>query len=649
MNPRWILLLCLSPLLIFGQAPATVKQAPPPGISVPVSDAEELHAKTAELAKEIESVRASLKPDLASFLPDVEIFEKAARDALEYNEFFKRGEIASAKGQLEIGLRRAAELRDGAPGWVNARGPLVRAYRSRIDDSVQPYGLIVPEDWRPGEKKARPLYLWFHGRNDTLSEVAFIAGQLKAKREFAPSDSFELHVYGRYCNASKFAGEVDAFEALADVMRQYSIDTNRLAELGFSMGGATAWHIAAHYPGEWAVASAGAGFAETAIYAKVFAPGKPVPPPWEQKLWRWYDATDYAANFANFPMIAYSGEIDPQKQSADIMEKAMADEGLKLERLIGPKTAHKYEPETKKELSRRIQAYMEKGRDPFPRQIRFVTYTLRYNRMKWVTLDELEKHWERAEIDANLSNDALSIRTKNISAFTVSLPANLLSKSINIDGDKLANPSGTRFSKRDGKWRNGAPEFASGLHKRHGLTGPIDDAFMDSFIFVRPTGKPQNEIVGTWADNELNRAITEWHRVFRGNARVKNDSDITPEDMANSNLILWGDPGSNRLLAKMLPNLPLKWTADKLTLGTNEVSAADHAPILIYPNPLNHNRYVVINSSFTFREGSTTSNSLQTPKLPDWAIVDLRTKPSIKWPGLITTAGFFDEEWRVAP
>jgi hypothetical protein len=42
--------------------------------------------------------------------------------------------------------------------------------------------------------------------------------------------------------------------------------------------------------------------------------------------------------------MAYSGEIDPQKASADLMEKTLAAEGMKLDRLIGPQTGHKYEP-----------------------------------------------------------------------------------------------------------------------------------------------------------------------------------------------------------------------------------------------------------------------------------------------------------------
>jgi hypothetical protein len=170
---------------------------------------------------------------------------------------------------------------------------------------------------------------------------------------------------------------------------------------------------------------------------------------------------------------------------------------------------------------------------------------------------------------------------------------------------------------------------------------------MNSFTFVRPTGKPLNDKVGGWAKSELDRAIVEWRRVFRGEARVKDDTAITPDDIANSNLVLWGDPSSNGVLAKALPKLPVKWTAQKLALGAFEVDATDHAPILIFPNPLNPQRYVVLNSSFTFREGSNTSNSLQTPKLPDWAIIDLKTPPSAKWPGLVVDAGFFDEHWQI--
>ena len=74
--------------------------------------------------------------------------------------------------------------------------------------------------------------------------------------------------------------------------------------------------------------------------------------------------------------------------------------------------------------------------------------------------------------------------------------------------------------------------------------------------------------------------------------------------------------------------------------------AEQHAPILVFPNPLNPARYIVLNSGIDFRADGYGNNALQTPKLPDWAVVDLLTPPGPRWPGRIADAGFFDEKWK---
>ena len=70
-----------------------------------------------------------------------------------------------------------------------------------------------------------------------------------------------------------------------------------------------------------------------------------------------------------------------------------------------------------------------------------------------------------------------------------------------------------------------------------------------------------------------------------------------------------------------------------------------HVPILIYPNPLNPKKYVVLNSGFTFREFDYLNNARQTPKLPDYAVIDITTPPDFRYPGKIALAGFFGEDW----
>lgn len=108
--------------------------------------------------------------------------------------------------------------------------------------------------------------------------------------------------------------------------------------------------------------------------------------------------------------------------------------------------------------------------------------------------------------------------------------------------------------------------------------------------------------------------------------------------------MLWGDPGSNRLLARIADRLPVKWTAEGVVAGAERFAAATHAPIPIHPNPLSPKKYVVLNSGFRFREFDYLNSARQIPKLPDDAVVDTSPPPNEPYPGKIVTAGFFDEE-----
>ncbi|MES2920777.1 MAG: prolyl oligopeptidase family serine peptidase [Verrucomicrobiota bacterium] len=625
------------------------KKIPPAGIALSETDRSELTAGAAALHADITALARKLSGDsrLLALIPDVEIFHKAVSWSLADNTFYNPKEIDFAKHLLREGRERARQLGLKKAPWLDAKGLVVRGYRSKIDNSVQPYCLVVPPDL--DLTKPVPLMIWLLGRGEKRTELSFIADREAGPPDLKPKNALIVVPYGRFCNATKFAGETDVMEALAATRAQYKIDPLRIAVAGFSMGGGSTWHLATHFPGLWCAASPGAGFAETPIFTK-FTNSKEPRPAWEQTLWRQYEATGISGNLFNVPTLAYSGELDGQKEAADLMEAAMAKEGLKLERFIGPKTGHKYEPETKASLTTRLEELITAGRQTMPREIRFSTYTLRYPESAWVRIEGMEKHWERANVHATLGADkTLSVETKNVSAlhFNFLQPVSPPGK-VTIDGQKLEISGYDKpilmLVKTDGTWTRASKPH--GLRKRPGLTGPVDDAFMDSFVFVRPTCKPLNPAVGTWVDGELTASHQLWRDVFRGEAPVVDDTAISAADIANKNLILWGDPSSNSVIAKLLPKLPLHWDAKSLTFRGKTYSAADHAPILIFPNPLNPAHYIVLNSGIDFRADGYGNNALQTPKLPDWAIVDLMTPPDARWPGKIEDAGFFDEAWR---
>ena len=147
----------------------------------------------------------------------------------------------------------------------------------------------------------------------------------------------------------------------------------------------------------------------------------------------------------------------------------------------------------------------------------------------------------------------------------------------------------------------------------------------------------------------MDRAIRQWRLQFRGDARVKDDTAITDEDIASANLVLWGDAESNAVIKRIGDKLPIRWQRDNIVVNRDTFPAADHVPIMIYPNPLNPDRYVVLNSGFTFREGDYSSNAKQVPRLPDWAIIDIRTPADGNRPGKIEAADFFGEKWELNP
>ena len=620
------LLLLLIPLPLIA-----ADRVPPFGLELSPSDKAVIQEGVTRLTLELRNV-----PKNDPLLPEARIFQKAVNWALMYQEFFRSNEIQIAHKLIDQGIDRARSLTEKRAPWTETTGLVVRAYVSRIDDSIQPYGLVVPTSFASKPKRPHRLDVWLHGRDNLLTELKFLNDRQRSYGEFTPPDTFVLHPYGRYCNAFKFAGETDVFEAIDHVRKHYPIDETRISIRGFSMGGGGTWHLASHYPSFWAGAAPGAGFAETAEFQRIWNK-EPKPSWYDQALWRLYDATLYAANFQNLPVIAYSGEIDRQKQAADIMAKYMAREGLELKHLIGPKTEHKYEPATKVELDKHFTELVKPDRDPVPAHVRFTTYTLRYNSNYWITVDGLERHWSRADVDAVwLPNEKfVRVRTTNVTALTIIAPHEF----VLIDSQKV-NGSNQRFVKRGNSWKP-APDSDDTLRKRHGLQGPIDDAFFDRFIMVQPSRTAPDFI-----KDRFNHAIEEWRSQFRGDPIVRSEEQVSPEDIASSHLIVWGDPDCSFLIARIAKGLPVRWSIDNVRFreGSSDRSMAPRnrfVPVLIYPNPLNPKRYVVLNTGFTFCEYGRSSNALQVPKLPDYAVLEIAN------PNNVALAGFFDEDWKI--
>jgi hypothetical protein len=652
-------------------------QAPPagrgggrgaPAIQPKPEELAAIRAKSEQIDAAVKDLRAHHPdPDL---LGDVEVYAKTGRILLEYPELMNnQNAIDHSLVVLDQGIERAKQLAAGNSPWTAGKKQ-IHAYYSAIDGSVQPYAITLPENYDPA-KPAR-LYVWLHGRQNNTTESEFIFAQQTFRPGNVPvadQGQIQVDLFGRINGAGwHWAGEADVFEGIAAVKKRFKIDDQRILLRGFSMGGEGAWHIALHYPDRFAAAEIGAG----TWSRRAQVPG--LQPYQYATLKIWENMEEWALNAFNLPVAGHDGDSDTQIASLPGPPPGTATRGqlesslrtrAQLERegfpaegepdflrlrgtpsifLISQQTGHGTSPLVRQRLDAFLKEWGDKGQTS-PARIKFVTYTTRYNRDYWISVDGMEKHYERADVDAqrDASGERYEIKTHNVSRLAVRETAR--AKEVAIDGQTLKVKSGAAITlqKTGGTWKVDK-ESQAGLHKTHALQGPIDDAFLDPFLLVRPTGTPWNEAVNQQALRSMARFDKLWGKFFRGHPFVKDDKDVTAADMAKYHVVLFGDPGSNRLMAKMLSKLPVQWTKDAVTLAGQSYPARENYPAMVYPNPLNPGKYVVFNTGLTIADREFNGD-YGMPLWGDYAIVKVKDGADV--PELVT-AGLFDEGWKVA-
>jgi predicted esterase len=636
--------------------------------------------------------------------PMVLVFAKAADWAVRHNEFLQKDSEKQTLAVLDEGLRRANDFPKFLASLHDLGGrSLACGYRSKIDDSVQPYVVTFPLNYGKDPKKKWRLDIVLHGRDNSLTEVKMLAEALKRRPAKAEQDYVQIEVFGRGNNAYRWAGEVDVREAMLAAIDLISVtnngksggvvDEDRVVLRGFSMGGAGAWHIGLHRPSDWCVIGPGAGFTSTHGYINKL-PAKL--PSYQEACLHIYDAVDYAANARMVPVVAYAGDKDPQQQAAINIEAQLKPLGIPMTRLVGSGLAHQFPPEWQKKAQEAYAPFVQRGRRVDSKELHFVTYTLSYPYCDWIVLLELEQHYSRAEVDAIVTADGYDIRTKNVRAFRVQTHSTHAKKPklvFQIDRQtvvsSLPKPEerpDTILSKDEGLWKERTWETnrswmkvgeelkyvgeGNGNSPRKDIFwhGPIDDAFKKAFVCVRGSGKCASPQVQAYTDAALGQFRREWEIYFRGDLPVVTDKEFleevtklarktsqqwTTEDLIiRRSLILFGDPTSNAVIERLLKThqqqLPLEWNAEAIVFGGQTFPADSHVPVFIYPNPSWPSRYIVVNSGHTFHEADFKgTNALLYPRLGDFAI--LKPTPTAKDPAAVEVvrAGLFDEMWHV--
>ena len=198
---------------------------------------------------------------------DAQIFVKGVVWALDFGPVTDARSRELVRNGLVRARQRIEALSAGKAPWAERSGPSMRGFISAVDDSVQPYGLVIPA----GYDSAKPMRLdvVLHGSTSAtgIGELLFLRGLDVADRYsgVAPNNPFiEVHPMGRLGeNAYRFEGETDVDEAIEAVCRNYNIDRSRIVLRGSSLGGVGAWQIGLKRPDRFVAVGPAAGPVDT--------------------------------------------------------------------------------------------------------------------------------------------------------------------------------------------------------------------------------------------------------------------------------------------------------------------------------------------------------------------------------------------------
>src|SRR5262249_30231316 len=149
-----------------------------------------------------------------------------------------------------------------------------------------------------------------------------------------------------------------------------------------------------------------------------------------------------------------------------------------------------------------------------------------------------------------------------------------------------------------GQWSVATERYPAGLVKKHGLCGPIQDVFMGEPVLLvhGSRGERTREMAGQTMDPAVQRLLgpgdggTTLHTAFERKA----DRDVSPADLADKHLVLFGTPRQNALVERIAGQLPVRFLDDGVEIAGKRFQGADVGLQLVYPNPLNPQRYVLL-------------------------------------------------------
>jgi dienelactone hydrolase len=453
-----------------------------------------------------------------------------------------------------------------------------------------------------------------------------------------------LMPYGRRNTDFQGVGERDVLDTIHETQALFSVDPQRLYLMGVSMGGRGCWHIAAHHPGMFAAIAPISGHTDMPRW---WGWDKTKMPVWKLWLNARDNPIDLAENLRNLPIFLQHGGADtliPTEQSR-LMVARLKELGIPVEYTEYEGQSHYiyWDPET---YRKSFQFLVKYRLNPSPTRVTLKAYSLDYASAYWLSTDSFLRWGQPGYVDAQTSPDrtSLTLQTDNLQW----LCFNLVQAPVQQQGQVRIITGGVARAAHAGvaNWSctliDRSPTAPGWCTKRPGLCGPLDQAFNGPFLLVVGTGGGERAAANLRAQVEL--WVDQWELYCDGRPPVVNDTEVTGKQIEGYNLVLFGTPQTNSVLAKLAGKLPVQIGDHRYQVGRRVYQGPTLGLALVYPNPLAPRRLVAVFAGEIWGQKLGVNHKFD--ELPDYIVYDTAAQEYDSTDQHLC-AGLFDINWQL--
>jgi hypothetical protein len=425
----------------------------------------------------------------------------------------------------------------------------------------------------------------------------------------------QIGPYGRGSVWYTGIGERDVFECIEMARKLFSVDRDRLYLCGFSMGGMGTFDLGFKYPDVWAACVPVCGRC---------------------------NSLDLVENARHLPFWINTGNKDimiPPKYSKAAYDKAKQLGFSEWKYTEYENMGHDFSINWKE-----VEEWLlTKKRTANPGRISFHTKDIRFNRAYWLEITEINRYGKIARMDAEIDGQQIDIKTENVSNYILRLNDTFINVAQRIQIVENDVKIFEDFLGKDSCFVKTSTD-TDAVFKRPGLSGPLWDIYSSSYLLVYGTNSKDRSLIKAAKECAESFSSPAW--MSRGNFKIVPDKEVLEEDIAQNNIVLFGNSETNAVLSRISDKLPIQANGSNVLVRNMKYSGDNIGYVLIYPNPLNQEKYVAVFSGNT----ATAVNCfdkiwprfLSVPRDVDYGVFEIdSSNDSVRW----REKGVFGTNW----